>query len=140
MHFDCEYRVCYGDTDRMGVVYYGNYYTFFERGRTEMLRSAGLPYSELERLGCFLPVVESFCKYRSSAKYDDLLTLRSVVLESSRVRMKIGTQVLRDGELLASGYVVLGCVDSNGKISRLHPDLMEACKKFMLSEGEEWIV
>ena len=59
MFFDCDYRVCYGDTDKMGVVYYANYFEFFERGRTEMLRSAGFPYSRLEELGLFLPVTEA---------------------------------------------------------------------------------
>lgn len=138
MFYECTYRVCYGDTDRMGVVYYGNYYTFFERGRTEMLRSAGLPYARLEELGNFLPVAESHCRYLSPARYDDLLTFRSAVLEVSRVRIKVGTQVRRDGELLASGYVILASVGRDGRISRLHPELEAACRRFSLADGEEW--
>ena len=138
MFYECTYRVCYGDTDRMGVVYYANYYTFFERGRTEMLRSAGLPYSRLEELGNFLPVSESHCRYLSPARYDDLLTFRSAVLEVSRVRIKVGTQVRRDDELLASGYVILASVGRDGRIARLHPELEAACRRFALAEGEEW--
>ena len=103
MHYDTTYRVSYGDTDQMGVVYYGNYLEFFERARTEMLRSAGLPYAELERRGWFLMVIEAHCRYHAPARYDDLLTFRSGVAEVSRVKIKIVTQVLRDGVLLAEG-------------------------------------
>ena len=138
MFYECTYRVCYGDTDQMGVVYYGNYYTFFERGRTEMLRSAGLPYVRLEELGCFLPVAESHCRYLAPARYDDLLTFRSAVLEVSRVRLKVGTQVRRDGQLLASGYVILASVGSDGRPCRMHSELEAACRRFSLAEGEEW--
>ena len=138
MFYECTYRVCYGDTDRMGVVYYGNYYTFFERGRTEMLRAVGMPYKRLEELGNFLPVSESFCRYLSPARYDDLLTLRSAVLEMSRVRIKVGTQVRRDGELLASGYVILASVNREGRICRLNSELETACRRFSLEPGEDW--
>ena len=138
MFYECTYRVCYGDTDQMGVVYYGNYYTFFERGRTEMLRAAGMPYSRLEELGNYLPVAESHCRYFSPAHYDELLTFRSTVLEASRVRIKVGTQVRRGDELLASGWVVLGSVNREGKICRLHPELEAACRSYLLAEGEEW--
>jgi acyl-CoA thioester hydrolase len=122
----------------MGIVYYGNYYTFFERGRTEMLRSAGFPYSKLESLGNILPVSESHCRYFSPARYDDLLTFRSAVLELSRVKIKIGTQILRDGELLASGFVCLASVDRNMRICRMHPELEAVCRQFMLEPGVEW--
>ena len=138
MFYECTYRVCYGDTDQMGVVYYGNYYTFFERGRTEMLRSAGLPYARLEELGCFLPVTESHCRYFSPARYDELLTLRSSVLELSRVRIKVGTQVRHDGKVLASGYVILAGVGRDGRPCRLHPELEAACRRFALETGEDW--
>ena len=60
------------------------------------------------------------------------------MLEVSRVRIKVGTQVRRDGELLASGYVILASVGRDGRISRLHPELEAACRRFSLAEGEEW--
>ena len=128
-YFDCSYRVPYADTDQMQVVYYANYLEYFERSRTEMLRSVGLPYSEMEKLGFFLPVSEAHCKYFSSAHYDELLTFRSYVLEDSRVRVKLGTEVRRDGEVLARGYVTLGCVNKDFKISRLPQELMECCER-----------
>ena len=138
MFFDCSYRVCYGDTDQMGVVYYANYFVFFERGRTEMLRSVGLPYSRLEELGVFLPVTEAKCRYFAPAHYDELLTLRSTVLDLGRVRLTIGTQVLHDDKVLASGEVTLGCVNADRRPVRVAGELEVACRKYMLSAGEEW--
>ena len=85
MYHEMSYRVPYADTDQMGVVYYANYLEYFERSRTEMLREAGLSYSEMEKMGYFLPVSEAYCKYSGSARYDDLLTFRSCIEEISRV-------------------------------------------------------
>ena len=134
MYHESTYRVSYGDTDQMAVVYYGNYLEFFERARTEMLRDCGLPYSELERRGWLLMVIEANCRYRKPARYDDLLTFQSAVAEISRVRIKIVTRVMRDGELLAEGYVVLGSVDRNGRVSRLDPEFVEICRKYSIEE------
>ncbi len=130
MYFDISYRVPYADTDQMGVVYYANYLEYFERSRTELLRAAGLPYSELERLGLFLPVAEAHCKYLAPARYDDLLTLRSWVTEVKGVRLRIESEVRRGDELLVSGYVVLVSVNRERKVIRMTPELIDSCKKF----------
>ena len=58
-----KYRVLYAHTDKMGVVYYGRYYEYFEAGRNDMLRKFGYPYTELEKKNISLPVFESYCKY-----------------------------------------------------------------------------
>ena len=135
MYFEMEYRVPYADTDKMGVVYYANYLEYFERGRTEMLRHAGMSYAEMEEAGYLLPVSEAYCKYHSSAKYDDLLTFRTAVTEFSRVKMTIRCEVYRQDELLASGHVVLGCVDAaTFKVTRLPAQMVDFCKKCV---GEE---
>ena len=136
-YFDCTYRVPYADTDQMQVVYYANYLEYFERSRTEMLRSVGFPYSEMEKMGYFLPVSEAYCKYSGSARYDDLLTFRSCIEEISRVKVKIRSDVLRDGKLLVSGYVTLGCVNADFKISRLTEEMIACCKKCMAPEEEK---
>ena len=138
MFFDCDYRVCYGDTDQMGVVYYANYFTFFERGRTEMLRSVGFPYSRLEQLGVFLPVTEAKCRYFAPARYDDLVTLRSTVLELGRVRLRIGTQVRLNDRVLVSGEVTLASVNADRKPVRVAKELEDACRKYSLAPEEEW--
>ena len=135
MKFDTTYRVSYGDTDQMGVVYYANYLELFERGRTEMLRSAGLTYRDFEAAGYFLPVHEAHCRYHKSAHYDDLLTIRSSVSEMRGVRFTIHSEVLRDGELLAEGYVTLACVDAvNRKLVKLPEMLTSRCRQFMTTE------
>ena len=137
MYHEMSYRVPYADTDQMGVVYYANYLEYFERSRTETLREAGLSYSDVEKMGYFLPVSEAYCKYSGSARYDDLLTFRSCIEEISRVKVKIRSDVLRDGKLLVSGYVILGCVNADFKISRLTEEMIECCKKCMAPEEEK---
>ena len=129
MYFEMQYRVPYGDTDKMGVVYYANYLEYFERGRTEMMRDAGLSYSEMEKQGFMLPVSEAYCKYYSSAKYDDLLTFRSYIPSYSRVKFTIRTEVYCKDKLLAAGHVVLGCVDMSFKVTRMPAELADFCKK-----------
>ena len=68
-------RVIFGDTDQMGVVYYGNYLRYFEGARAEYWRAQGKSYKDVEALGCALPVVEAHCRYRSPAHYEDLLAI-----------------------------------------------------------------
>lgn len=130
MYHEIEYRVPYADTDQMGVVYYANYLEYFERSRTEMLRSAGLPYSELEKRGLFLPVSEAYCKYHAPARYDDLLIFRSWVKEVRGVRMVIASEVRRGDELLVSGHVVLVSVNGDRKVTRMPGDFIDTCRQF----------
>ena len=136
MYFECTYRVPYADTDQMGVVYYANYFEYFERGRTEMLRSVGAPYSVLEQEGAFLPVIEAHCDYFGSAKYDDLLTFRSYVESRTRIKLKICTEVLRQDELLVKGYVVLGCVNAEKRPVRMPESLAKCCDMLMWDPAE----
>ena len=120
MYFECTYRVPYADTDQMGVVYYANYFEYFERGRTEMFRAAGAPYSVMEKEGIFLPAIEAHCEYRDSA----------------RIKVKICTEVLRGEELLVSGYVVLGCVNADKRPVRI-PEKIAVCCDGLFWNGEE---
>ncbi len=106
-----EYRVPYADTDQMGIVYYANYLVYFERLRNELLREGGLPYSEVEACGIFLPVIEAKCRYKAPARYDDLLVFSGWVEEIRGPKITIRCEVRKDGELLVSGYTVHACVD-----------------------------
>jgi len=101
-----EYRVPYADTDQMGVVYYGNYLTLFERARNELMRACGYTYRECEAAGFMLPVIHAEVDYRSPAHYDDLLEIAAFVREQKGVRLEIACEVRRKGEdrLIASGY------------------------------------
>lgn len=101
-----EYRVPYADTDQMGVVYYGNYLSLFERARNELMRACGYTYRECEAEGFMLPVVHAEVDYRSPARYDDLLEVAAWVQLQKGVRIEIACEVRRKGEaaLLASGF------------------------------------
>ena len=101
-----EYRVPYADTDQMGVVYYGNYLTLFERARNELMRASGYTYKRCEEEGWMLPVTHAEVDYRRPAKYDDLLEIKAWVKEMRGVRISIACEVRRQGEseLLVSGY------------------------------------
>ena len=106
-----EYRVPYADTDQMKVVYYANYFVYFERLRNELLREIGSSYYQMEEDGYALPVIEAVCHYKSSARYDDLLTIRGWVSSIKGVRVTIECEVLRGEELLVSGHTVHACID-----------------------------
>ncbi|MFA7229799.1 MAG: thioesterase family protein [Victivallaceae bacterium] len=129
-YHEMTYRVPYADTDQMGVVYYANYLVYFERSRTEMLRDAGMPYSELEKQNCFLPVAEANCKYFAPAHYDELLTFRSWLEEIKGVRVIIASEVLHDNEVLVRGWVTLACINASRKLIRPPQTLITACRRF----------
>ncbi len=115
-----EIRVIYGDTDQMGVVYYGNYLRFFEAGRNEFIRARGMRYRDFEAdHGLRLPVTEAQVHYRSPARYDDLLTIETTLVELRRASARFGYRVLRGEEVLATGATVHACVDLEGRVQRL---------------------
>lgn len=101
-------RVRYADTDQMRRAYYGNYFSYFEEGRSELLRSIGLPYPEIESMGYYLPVAEAQAKYLKPARYDDLLAITATIDNVPEARILIRYEVRLDGspDLLATGYTV----------------------------------
>jgi len=120
-----EIRVIYGDTDRMGVVYYANYLRFFEAGRNEFIRAKGLRYRDFEeRFGLVLPVAEAGVKYLEAARYDDLVTVETSLAEVGRASARFSYRILRGDALLATGFTVHACVDQGGRIRRLPMELV----------------
>ena len=106
MSVSTEVRVRYAETDQMGIVYYANYLVWFELGRVECLRALGLAYSVLEKdHGCILPVIESHCRYRSPARYDDEIVVKTWLKNIRESVIHFGYELLRveDGSLLAEG-------------------------------------
>ena len=111
-------RVRYKDTDQMGMVYYGNYFTFFEIGRVEYMRERGIAYKHMEREDdSFIVVVEAACRYLHPARYDDLLRIRTRVSESRRRSIRFAYEILRDedGEMLATGETLHIICNSQGR-------------------------
>lgn len=99
-------RVRYAETDQMGVAYYANYLTWFEVARTEFLRTSDFSYAEFEAGGVALPVVEASCRYRTPARYDDLLEIECRVDELTPARLSLFYIVRRGPEVLAEGRTV----------------------------------
>jgi acyl-CoA thioester hydrolase len=114
-------RVRYAETDKMGVVYYANYFVWFEVGRTDLLRQAGWSYREMEVEGFALPVIEAHCEYRQSARYDEELDIRTEGSLLSPIRVQFAYEVVRvgDGLVLAAGRTVHASLDGNGRPCRL---------------------
>jgi acyl-CoA thioester hydrolase len=111
-------RVRYAETDQMGYVYYGNYYTYFEVGRVEYMRARGVAYKEMEIADdSFIVVAESQCRYMRPARYDDELRIRTRVAELRRRTIRFSYEVFRDanGELLASGETTHVICDRQGR-------------------------
>jgi acyl-CoA thioester hydrolase len=115
---DLDLRVRYAETDRMGVVYYANYLVWFEMGRSEYCRQRGFHYLELEEQGYRLVVAEATCKYRQSARYDDLVTVRTFLHALRRRAVCFRYLVVRKGtgETLVEGETKHLCIDAGNKV------------------------
>jgi acyl-CoA thioester hydrolase len=105
----------------MGVVYYSNYFVWFEVGRTEWLRDAGWSYREMEVEGLSLPVIEAHCDYRRPARYDDQIEIRTTAALLSPIRVRFEYEVSREGDdtPLAAGHTVHAALDASGRPARL---------------------
>ena len=136
-------RVIYGDTDTMGVAYYGQYLRWFEMGRNELIREKGMTYKQFEERGLILPVAEVEAKYLRSAKYDDVIEVHTRVQEMGRVRVSFEYEVWRaeqpatetepssgERELLCTGVTVHACLTrADGKPSRIPDDVAEILRR-----------
>jgi acyl-CoA thioester hydrolase len=120
-----ELRVIYGDTDQMGVVYYANYLRYMEAGRNEFIRARGLCYRDFEeRFGLRLPVANAAVSYKQPARYDDVVAVETSLAERNRASVRFTYRIVRGDALLAAGETVHACVDLDGRIRRLPPELV----------------
>ena len=107
-----QIRVRYSETDQMRVVYHGNYAQYFEIGRVEWLRNKGISYKWMEENGIMLPVVSLTMNYKKSARYDELLTLKTFLKKMSTVKIEFDYELYNEsGELLTTGNSILVFVD-----------------------------
>jgi len=118
-------RVRYAETDRMGLLHHANYLVYFEQARTDLLRAGGLSYKDLEDQGYLLVVTRVEVQFKSPARYDDLLTLRTTVTRTTMVRIDHRYEVFCEGRLLAEGKSTLACVDRSGRPQALPAFLQE---------------
>ncbi len=120
-------RVRYAETDKMQVVYYANYFVWFEVGRCELLRSLGSSYRELEAAGLMLPVIEAHCEYRRPARYDDdlMILTHGKLMSGARVCFDYEVQRPADQVVTAVGRTVHAAVDREGRPTRLPAQIRE---------------
>jgi acyl-CoA thioester hydrolase len=111
-------RVRYAETDQMGVVYHGNYFTWFEIGRVELCRELGFEYKQMEiEDDSFIVVAEAHCRYKRPARFDDVIEIRTRVTQSQRRTLRFGYEIFNQasGELLATGETLHVICDSRGR-------------------------
>ena len=121
----------------MGVVYYGNYFTFFEVGRAEYMRGLGFPYSKLETRGYSLVVVKTDATYHANVGYDSMVTIKTAITDLRKVRVRFEYEVIsEDDNLLVKGHTVHACIDSNGKPVKIPSDIREIMSKRVIMKGE----
>jgi acyl-CoA thioester hydrolase len=124
-------RVRYAETDRMGVVYHGHYIVWFEIGRTEYCRAAGMPYRVMEDSGLLILVTGVECKYRRSARYDDAVRVKSRMTELGSRGLSFRYEVVdEEGRLLAEGTTRHVFADVSGKPRRAPAGIVETLQRF----------
>jgi acyl-CoA thioester hydrolase len=126
-------RVIYADTDAMGIVYHTNYIKWFEIGRTELLRSMGIVYAEMESQGYNLPLTEAYCHYLLPAKYDQIIVVETEMEYLKRASMKFNYTISDEDKekILVEGYTVHACTNNLGKIVRIPSFIVEKLNEQM---------
>jgi acyl-CoA thioester hydrolase len=134
--FQTTVRVLYGDTDAGGVVYNANYLRYFEIGRTELMREWVCSYSDIEKLGFVLPVIECWSRFKAPAVYDDLLIIETTITEISKLKCKFNYRIIKQEKelerpkLLVKGYTVHAAVTREGKLTRLPEEIVQKITTF----------
>lgn len=126
MEDQIQLRVRYSETDQMGVVYHGSYIPYFEIGRVEWLRNRGVSYKSLEESGIALPIVSMTLNYKKPARYDDLLTVKTVFKKHSSVKIEFDCEIWNEqNELLTTAYFILVFVDMKTGRPMVPPDYIK---------------
>lgn len=114
-------RVRYAETDQAGMAHHSSFLPWFEEGRVALLRNLGKPYQEFEAEGIHFPVREAFCRYWVPARFDDVLTVATVIEEVGGASVRFHYRITResDASLIAEGYTLHACVDDTGRVKRL---------------------
>ncbi len=131
-----QIRVRYADTDQMKQAYYGKFFEYFEQGRSDLMRNIGLPYSRVEEMGLFLPVIEAHAEYKKPVRYDDMIEVVTMLRERPVARVRLDYEVRRDGESepIATGYTIHGFVNATtAKPTRAPAQFVECVEKAMSS-------
>jgi acyl-CoA thioester hydrolase len=122
---EIQFRVRYGETDRMGVVYHAEYLAWCEMGRTEYIRSRGMSYAEMERRGTPLVVAQATVRYHAPARYDDMIRASTILSELGSRGLTFDYLITNadSGQRLASASTTLVALDATGKAVTIPPDV-----------------
>jgi acyl-CoA thioester hydrolase len=107
----------------MGVVHHSRFFQYFEMGRVELLRAAGVSYAELEARGVLFVIAKVECRYRSPARYDDELALRTKVVKQTHVRIDHEYVLTRGETILATAATTIACVNRQGELIQIPAEL-----------------
>lgn len=118
-----QIRVRYSETDAMGFLHHSHYLSYFEQGRTELFRAQGGNYRRMEEQGLYFVVAKIEVRYRRPARYDDLLTLETVISAVTPAKLQHHYRLFRGCELLSEADSVLACVNRQGEVQRIPEDL-----------------
>ena len=120
-------RVIYADTDALGIVYHTNYIKWFEIGRGELLRELGIPYSQIENMGYYLPLTEVNCHYLCPARYDQIVLIETQIIFVKRASIKFRFLIWdeKQEKTLVEGESVHACINKQGKIVRIPREIIE---------------
>jgi acyl-CoA thioester hydrolase len=120
---ETQIRVRYAETDRMGLLHHSQYFVYFEQGRTELLRAQGQSYKEIEDKGFYLVISKVECKFKQPIYYDDVVRLKTILARVTPVRIEHRYEVYRGDTLLAEGASTLACIDKQGRLQPLPPEI-----------------
>lgn len=124
-------RVRYQETDKMGVAYHGNYFTWLEVARIHLLDSIDCPYKKLEECGYLLPVIQCECIYRSPAKFDDVIEVEVRMPEIGHARVNLIYTVKNQETLIAEAKTAHAFLDESGKVVRPPSEFVQKAKAAM---------
>jgi acyl-CoA thioester hydrolase len=133
-------RVRYADTDQMRHAYYGMYFVYFEQGRSDLMRSLGLPYPEFESMGYQLPVIEAHAVYKKPARYDDLLHIVTMLKDKPVARVRLDYRIVDESrkEVVAEGYTIHSFVHADtGRPTRAPAHFLELVEQALQHSGRK---
>jgi len=125
LEHEIELRVRYQECDPMGFLHHAYYFTYFEIGRTELLRAAGGNYRKMEEEGSLVVVVKTQCRYHRPARYDDLIRVRTKIVRVTAAKIEHEYRIFRGEELLAVGEATLAVINRDGRV-QMTPEWMRS--------------
>ena len=121
--FEVQVRVRYSECDAFGYLHHARYFEYLELARTELLRAQGRRYRDLEQQGVFFVVARIECRYKAPLRYDDVVTIRTRVVRTTRTRVDHEYEILVDGRVVSEASSTLACVGRNGRPTLMPDDL-----------------